>query len=112
MNTTTTSKLPNTLFNRMNFLKVNIEKFNMKNVGQLIRKAYTAKTGKQPEKLSFMVDNAAGKPTKRDIAVYPDHFVDELDQIIINYAQANKPKRKRINRQRVGSSSSQGRQKR
>lgn len=104
--------MENTLFNRVNFLKIKINEFNMKNVGQLIRKAYFIKTGKNPEKISFMVNNAAGQSTKRDIAVYPDSFLQELDSIIINYAQANKPKRKRIHRQRAGSSSTQGRPKR
>lgn len=108
----TIEKLPNTLFNRVNFLKVYIKQFNMKHVGQIIRKTYVAKTGKEPEKITLIVNNAAGQPTTRYVAAYPDSFLKELDQIIINYAQANKPKRKRINRQRVGSSSPPIRQKR
>lgn len=95
----------NSLFNRVNFLKANIKKYNMKNVGQLIRKAYKAQTGLDPEKISLMVDNAKGESTLRSIAVYPDSFLPELDKIILTYAQANKPKRKRINRQRAGTSS-------
>lgn len=89
-------KYPNTLFNRVNYLHVKIHKQKMKEVGQIVKNAYLKKSGILPNKISLVITNTKGEPSTRSIAVYPDDFVNEMDQLIKAYAYANKPKRKRV----------------
>ncbi len=90
----------NTLFNRVAILNVRIDKLKMKDVGQLLRKAYQEATGKAPEKIALSVQLTKHKTGIRNFAVYPVHFIPTMDLIITDYAKANKPKRKRIHQQR------------
>ena len=78
---------PNTLFNRINFLKKKINKFQSKQLGQLVKDLYLNRYNKLPEKI---VINLTSKDTQasltRIVAVYPDEFVPDMDRLIIGYA--------------------------
>lgn len=88
------AKQPNTLFNRVNYLRCKINRFYMKKLGQLVKDAYVEKFNLLPNKISLTMINKLNQPVVRSIAVYPDEFLPTMDKIILNYARTISPKKR------------------
>jgi len=76
-------------------LKVKINKYETKQLGQLVKDAYVSRYYKLPPKIAIPLKSKDGEDLIRTVAVYPDEFVSVMDREIKDYVH----KRDRRSRQ-------------
>ena len=77
----------NTLFNRLTFLKLKLNKYQTKQLGQLVKNLYFEQYKKLPDKTVIDLVDRNNNSITRLVACYPSEFVHYMDKLIIKYAK-------------------------
>lgn len=85
MNQMLQNTLQNTLFNRIISLKIKLNKFQTKQLGQVVKDKYLLIYNKLPQKITINLKSKTGDNITRLVSVYPNEFVPEIDKLITNY---------------------------
>lgn len=77
----------NTLFNRIIFLNLKLNKYQTKQLGQIVKNLYFEQYNVLPDKTVIDLKDRKGEYITRLVAYYPSEFVIHMDRVISKYAK-------------------------